>query len=836
MKKVQWDIETGGVKLTDTIEPGTLGVAPRPVFYEELDLLKLNELGWKYPRCQEPLMWACNKQYFYRGELMFEVKGANVYDPATVIFQSGKEQQTLKPVDVKRMLKKNQNEMFLLETEAIEFIRDIYVQYVDASKKVEAFKANQVDFEALAERLAQKSKQEMAIVKENCDSFDIMPLEEAKSAGKRTYATTKIDKFIASFSGGKDSQVVLDLCTRAIPPQEFEVIYSDTGYELPPSLELFEEIKKHYCSLYPELKFRITKNHEKVLNYWDKIGIPSDTNRWCCTIMKTAPLYRSLKVTGTNKQAKVLAFEGTRGEESSRRSGYDRIGKGVKHNSVINARPIIYWNTTEVFLYLIEHNLPINTAYRLGKPRVGCLICPFSSEWDDMVVNRCYNAEMKPFLTRIERWAMSRNIPNLNEYIQKHSWKLRTSGKFMNSNRRVVFKQDKRDLIGYVENASTSIEIWLPILGTCHFQKIDNGISGEIIIKKQSYSFNITTTDKNGFDFAFYNINDIIVIGDIKRIIYKTTYCIQCEACEVECPTGALQIYPNIKIDASKCIHCHKCIDFHAKGCIVADSLNMAQTGISKLTGISGYGTFGLRADWLSEFLMNPDFFWQDNTLGVKQVPSLKAWLKDADIIEQKGNITEFGRTIAAIEQDNPLLVWELVWTNLAYTSPLIKWFLTHVEINSVYSKAIMLEMYSNEYNEGKTTFEYAIGALFNLMSDSSVGTGMVQKIDYNKNEYKREAYNDVSREAIAYSLYKYAESESVKSFRVNDLYREDCKSGPYREFGISKADLEKQLRSLNSDSNRVLTAELNMGLDHITLREDLDSLSALKLLIANII
>lgn len=39
----------------------------------------------------------------------------------------------------------------------------------------------------------------MAIVKENCDSFDIMPLEEANNAGKRVYQTTKIDKFIASF-------------------------------------------------------------------------------------------------------------------------------------------------------------------------------------------------------------------------------------------------------------------------------------------------------------------------------------------------------------------------------------------------------------------------------------------------------------------------------------------------------------------------------------------------------------------------------------------------------------------------------------------------------------
>lgn len=38
-------------------------------------------------------------------------------------------------------------------------------------------------------------------------------------------------------------------------------------------------------------KFSLARNHDSVLNYWDKIGTPSDTHRWC-SVMKTAPLYR----------------------------------------------------------------------------------------------------------------------------------------------------------------------------------------------------------------------------------------------------------------------------------------------------------------------------------------------------------------------------------------------------------------------------------------------------------------------------------------------------------------------------------------------------------------
>jgi phosphoadenosine phosphosulfate reductase len=64
---------------------------------------------------------------------------------------------------------------------------------------------------------------------------------------------------------------------------------------------------------------------------------------------------------------------------------------------------------------------------------------------------------------------------------------------------------------------------------------------------------------------------------------------------------------------------------------------------------------------------------------------------------------------------------------------------------------------------------------------------------------------------------------------RISDLYQSDIESGVYAEFGIDKQDLEKALRTLNSSLNRVLVAELNMGLDHITLRDDLTPLKVLQ-------
>lgn len=127
-------------------------------------------------------MWACNKHYFYRGIFVFEVKGANIYDDPTVILQDEQEKLKLIPVDVDEMLKRVNNEMFLLESEAVEFIRDKFAQYSSARKTVEKIAANQMDFEALVARQEKRTKSKMAIVKQDCDSFDVMPLEIAQGA------------------------------------------------------------------------------------------------------------------------------------------------------------------------------------------------------------------------------------------------------------------------------------------------------------------------------------------------------------------------------------------------------------------------------------------------------------------------------------------------------------------------------------------------------------------------------------------------------------------------------------------------------------------------------
>lgn len=840
MYKITWDKETGGVLLHSRIVEGTLGVSPRPVFFEELDLLKLNELGWEYPHSKEPLLWAVNKQYWYRGELMFEAKGANIYDAATVVFQPGREKMALKPVDVKTMLAKNHNFMFLLESEAIEFIRETFSQYAGARKSVERIAANQMDYEALAKRMEKKTKQKMAIVKEDCDSFEIMPLNAAEQQGKKVFHTTKIDKFLASFSGGKDSQVVLDLCTRAIPSTEFEVIYSDTGYELPPSLQLYEQVQEHYHKLFPDLKFSMARNHESVLNYWDKIGTPSDTHRWCCSVMKTGPLYRCLKIEGSNKQAKVLTFDGVRSEESTRRSNYSRIGKGVKHDTVTNASPILSWSSVEIFFYLWEHHLPINPAYRCGMTRVGCLICPFSSEWNDMISSRMYSEKLSPFLSRIEEITRKSGIKDINEYIKDGNWKRRAGGRGMAFPSSLVVEAHKPHLKMTINNPQENLFTWLNAIG--QYTLFDNGDgskTGELKYNKSIIPFSVAEKEEAVSSVIFENTySDPVLQGLIKRVFYKATYCIHCGVCEVECPTGALFISPNsARIDKNKCISCNKCLSFHDFGCISAASLAVTGSKKNHKMKLISYNNFGMNEGWVEVFFSDPEAFFNENLAGLnvnEQMPSFAKWLHQAGIIKDTKvkELTPLGSFLAKTYMDNPDLVWQIIWINLSYNSPIAAWYNIGVEWGKFITQQQMEELVLNDYSDNsKTTVHNVVYAFVRTLKESPLGE-MGIFCSVNKNEYQKRGFDTIEREALAYSLYRYSEAKGVRSLRISDLFSPENNIGAYREFGITKSSIEKLLRSLNSDTNRVLIAELNMGLESITLHDNMDSLSCLKTLV----
>ena len=297
MYKVIWDAETNGLLLKDNVDSIDYILLPRPVFFEELDLLGFNN-HWQYPKTESPLLWANGRIYYYRGEKVAEAVGGNIFEPPQIIIEENAKGLSLEPVNVQLMLEKNRDALRVLENEAMDFVEHTY---------------------------------------KSCRN--------------------KVDCFAVSFSGGKDSQVVLDIVSRVIPSDEFIVVFTDTDMELPSTYEIVRETEAYYKKLYPGLKFYTAKGRLSSEESWKKFGPPSQILRWCCTVHKTAPYITQIKsLLNGKKQLKVLSFDGVRSDESMRRQSYKRLAEKAKHLQQINAEVIKYWNTTEVFCIYFKEN------------------------------------------------------------------------------------------------------------------------------------------------------------------------------------------------------------------------------------------------------------------------------------------------------------------------------------------------------------------------------------------------------------------------------------------------------------------------------------------------
>ena len=135
-------------------------------------------------------------------------------------------------------------------------------------------------------------------------------------------------------------------------------------------------------------------------------------------LLKTAPLYKLLKeYSKLGRQPHVLSFIGTRAEESLRRASYLKIAKDAKHTNVLNVSPILEWSSTEVWLYLFFNKLPINTAYRSGLGRVGCIICPFGSDWNDFLCNHIFPSTAKPFLDKLRVFTSKGGVKETGKFV-----------------------------------------------------------------------------------------------------------------------------------------------------------------------------------------------------------------------------------------------------------------------------------------------------------------------------------------------------------------------------------------------------------------------------------
>lgn len=779
MFKVKWDKGNNGIIISDKINDNKKITPPRPVFYEELDLLGFADY-WKYPKTENPLLWAIGRRYFYKGTLVAEAIGGNIYEKAKLKIEH---KGTLEPININLLISRNIKYLEIIEGEAIDFIQEIF----------------------------------------------------------KTYENNNLS-FAVAFSGGKDSQVILDLVSRVIAPDQYETVYTDTGMEIPHTQKTIDYTIEKYTRQYPGFRFHTAKADKDILYYWNKFGTPSRIHRWCCAVSKTVPFAQKvLEISNNKRDSKIVVFEGVRAEESSRRSKYQRITLEGKKAKQINAEIILNWNSSEVFLYLFYRKILLNSAYRFGLTRVGCSICPFSSPWSEFIMQNIAKDTTQKFVSIIRKNAFKESDDEsiINEFIKSGQWKVRSGGRNLNIGSSLSKAQNDLNEITYsIENPQENILEWLKVLGEVRYVEELNQIRGEIKTTESTVLFFINKSEiKLKIKFKFSE--NTLLNNRINKIVHKSAFCVQCKACQVECPVGAISFIPNIRIDSKLCIHCLKCITFTDKGCLRAKSINVTEGG-SRMSNYkiatSKYQTFGLRSHWLKSFLNNPKDWFLDNPsgLGNRQVQAMASWLRDAEIIDQKKELTPFGNSLVKF-RNNENRIWTLIWINLHSQVNLIKWFLNDIKWGEKYTTKELVEMIVDKdpINKTKTT-QNAISSLVNMFAESPLSgilsIGRITKKSNIRTIWKTGS-GEIDSLSIAYSLFKYAEEKERYKFTVSEFYNENCVGGPHFLFGISKDRFEAVLRGLQEEKNQLIRVNLVAGLDNIFLREDVSSQEVIELL-----
>jgi phosphoadenosine phosphosulfate reductase len=238
-----------------------------PVFQEELNMLS-DVTGYPLGDFGSLNLWTANRYYYLKGQKIFKLIGGNMFEPPKI--------QWLK--DEKRIFKEIKAAELRTEDEIKNTIK----------------KANRFILGTIEERA-------------------IHFIRETKESLRDKIIWTAV-----SFSGGKDSATVSHLVRKALGNGVIH-IFSDTTIEHPSTydfLDRYHESEKIYLVRAKPEKDFMTMVH--------RAQMPSRIHRWCCSVVKTAPIEGLLKMIVDNGK-KVLTFDGVRHEESKRREGYNSV-------------------------------------------------------------------------------------------------------------------------------------------------------------------------------------------------------------------------------------------------------------------------------------------------------------------------------------------------------------------------------------------------------------------------------------------------------------------------------------------------------------------------------
>ncbi len=169
-------------------------------------------------------------------------------------------------------------------------------------------------------------------------------------------------KLVMTSNFGVEGVVLLDHLMRVAP--ETPVIYLNTGFQFRETDEVKERLRDRYKFQLIEAR-SVLSVEEQARIYGERLY---ETNSdLCCRIRKVEPLQRAL-----------AGFEGwlaaLRRDQSPTRAAIKIVEWNERHQ-LAKIHPLANWTRSEVWSYIVKHNLPYNRLYDDGYTSIGCWPC-----------------------------------------------------------------------------------------------------------------------------------------------------------------------------------------------------------------------------------------------------------------------------------------------------------------------------------------------------------------------------------------------------------------------------------------------------------------------------
>ena len=218
-----------------------------------------------------------------------------------------------------------------------------------------------------------------------------------------------------SFSGGKDSRVLLDIVRSMYP--EVPAVFANTGREykeiysfvrsienviwMKPKMTFAEVLDKYGYPVISKLKARAirdvrnstpnmkrlrlegikkdgTKAHSSAklpLKWRYLIDAPFKISEQCCDVLKKEPFRRYEKETGRVGITGMMVEEGGARDQLTSCNSFDQK-KPL-------SSPLLFWSTSDIWEYIRTYNISYSTIYDMGEIRTGCKDCMFGVQLEE---------------------------------------------------------------------------------------------------------------------------------------------------------------------------------------------------------------------------------------------------------------------------------------------------------------------------------------------------------------------------------------------------------------------------------------------------------------------